>query len=62
MTNTREEDCTNIVDDLKALIIKNQWECDFEEAIAEAHKLELPIIGGITTLDEYYKYLDGFIH
>jgi phosphatidylserine decarboxylase len=51
-----------IVNDLKALIVKNQWENDFKEAIAEAHKLDLPIIGGITTLDEYYEYLDGFVH
>lgn len=51
-----------IVNDLKALIVKNKWENDFKEAIAEAHKLDLPIIGGITTLDEYYEYLDGFVH
>ncbi len=51
-----------IVKDLKALIAKNSWENDFQMAIDEAHKLDLPIIGGITNLDEYYDYLDGFIH
>jgi phosphatidylserine decarboxylase len=62
MTNKVKENHTTIVDDLKTLIEKNQWECDFEDAIAEVHAYDLPIIGGITTLDEYYDYLDGFVH
>ena len=53
---------TKIVKVLKALIKKYKWEKDFKKAIDAVHKLDLPIIGGITTLDEYYEYLDGFIH
>lgn len=59
---TKEDSTTQIVKDLKALIIENSWEKDFQDAINEAHELNLPIIGGITTLDEYYEYLDGFVH
>ncbi len=50
-----------ITKDLMALIIKNDWENDFKEAIAKACELELPIIGGITTLEQYYNYLDEFV-
>jgi phosphatidylserine decarboxylase len=59
--NTFKEDSTTIINDLKALIVKYQWENDFKEAIEAVHKLDLPIIGGITTLDEYYEYLEGFV-
>lgn len=52
-----KEDGTMIVNDLKALIAKNHWEGDFKEAIAAVHNLDLPIIGGITNLDEYYEYM-----
>ncbi len=51
-----------IVKDLEGLIITNGWEKDFQLAIDEAHKLDLPIIGGITNLKEYYEYLDDFVH
>ena len=62
MTKNSAKEHTQIVNDLNALIIKYQWQNDFEEAIAAAHKLDLPIIGGITNLEEYYDYLDGFIY
>ncbi len=52
---------TRIVRELQALITKNQWENDFEAAIAEARKLALPIIGEIGSLEEYYDYLDDFV-
>jgi len=58
----KEDSTTRIVKDLKELIKKNSWEKDFQDAINTAHELDLPIIGGITTLDEYYEYLDGFVH
>ncbi len=64
MTNqyTLEDDRATIVHELKKLIEDNSWQNDFQEAIDEAHKLDLPIIGGITTLKEYYDYIHGFLH
>lgn len=50
-----------IVSELKNLITENGWEGDFKKAIAEANQLDLPIIGGITTLDEYYQYIYDFL-
>ena len=43
------------------LIKKNNWEKDFQKAIKANRKLDLPIIGWISTLEDYYDYLDGFI-
>ena len=51
-----------IVKELEALIIENSWESDFQKAIDEVHTLDLPIIGGIKTLGDYYDYLNDFIH
>jgi phosphatidylserine decarboxylase len=55
-------DNSKIVSDLKELIARNQWENDFKEAVAESYKLNLPIIGDIATLDDYYDYLNNFLH
>lgn len=64
MTNqyTLENKRETIVHALKRLIEDNRWENDFKEAIDEAHKLDLLIIGHITTLDEYYDYIHQFLH
>ncbi len=62
MKNKNKENGTAIVNDLKALIKKNRWENDFKKAITEVHEYDLPIIGGISNLEEYYKYLEGFVH
>ena len=51
-----------IVKELITLIKKHKLEKDFEKAIREVHKLDLPIIGHIKTLNNYYDYLDDFIH
>ena len=51
-----------ITKQLIALIKKNHWEKDFKKAIRANHKLKLPIIGWIKTLEDYYDYIDGFIH
>ena len=56
------KDGKKIVHDLKKLIKDNHWKDDFEEAIAACHELDLPIIGDIATLDDYYDYLMGFVH
>ena len=53
---------SKIVKKLIKLIKENNWERDFEDAIGAAYKLDLPIIGGITNLAEYYDYLDDFVH
>ena len=50
-----------IVIELERLIKENKWENDFQLAIDEAYKLDLPIIGKIKDLKEYYRYLDGFV-
>ncbi len=53
---------TDITNELIKLIKKNKWEKDFLAAIAENQNLDLPIIGWISSLEDYYDYLDGFIH
>lgn len=53
---------TPIVEELIALIEINNWQKDFEEAITKNKKLNLPIIGWITDLNDYYDYLDGFVY
>ncbi len=58
---TTYEGHKKITNKLIALIVENEWQNDFKEAIGKACELDLPIIGGITTLDEYYDYLDGFV-
>ena len=57
-----EQEHTDITNELIQLIEENNWQADFEAAIAENKKLDLPIIGWISNLEDYYNYLDGFIY
>ncbi len=52
---------TKITRKLIKLIKKHGWKNDFKKAIAANKKLNLPIIGWISSLNDYYNYLDGFI-
>lgn len=61
MKNNKANEYPPIVIELKDLIEKNGWEDNFIEAIGEARSLDLPIIGGMFTLEDYYNYLEGFI-
>lgn len=53
---------TKITRQLIKLIEKHHWQRDFKKAIRANRKLDLPIIGQISNLEEYYDYLDDFIH
>lgn len=50
-----------ITQELIKLIQKHKWQKDFQKAIDANYKLDLPIIGWIKTLEDYYDYIDGFI-
>jgi phosphatidylserine decarboxylase precursor len=50
-----------ITKELIKLIEDNGWQKDFKKAIKANYKLDLPIIGWIKTLEDYYNYLDRFI-
>lgn len=59
VTNAYREE---IVEELKTLIQENGWQDDFQAAIQSAHELDLPIIGWMKNLDDYYDYIRGFLH
>jgi phosphatidylserine decarboxylase precursor len=60
-SSKKPEKHTPITNELIALIRQNNWKNDFNKAIAANKKLDLPIIGWISSLEDYYDYLDGFI-
>lgn len=50
-----------VVNKLVALIHKNDSQKQFEEAIAATKKLQIPALSSIQSLDDYLKYVDGFV-
>ena len=50
-----------VVNDLVALIARNKWEGKFNEAIANAHRYNIPSIRHIVTLDDYLHWINGLL-
>src|SRR6185437_2701726 len=50
-----------IVQELKSLIEKNNWEADFEVAISDARMTGISEMVNIRNLTEYYNFLNHFV-
>jgi phosphatidylserine decarboxylase len=51
-----------VINELIALINKNKWQDKFTKAIKKAHSLNVPLLKGVTNLDQYYKWMNDLLY